>query len=72
MRLPRDLLDEFERLRVEHDELEREFQGLRGGARTSMAAHNTLLLRLSMHRHNLRRWREALQRTAQQAGRHVV
>ena len=58
--LSRDKVDEFERLQVEHRELEREFQRLRGGAASTMAAHQALLWRLSAHRRNIRRCREGL------------
>jgi hypothetical protein len=60
--LPRDMVDEFERLRVEHRALEQEFQRLRGGGASASAAHQALLWRLSAHRRNLRLRREGLQR----------
>lgn len=59
LRLPHlrmDLPEEFESLRVEHGQLEREFALLKSKKPVDLAAHRWLLARLHAHRGRLADW----------------
>jgi hypothetical protein len=51
-----DPREEFEELRFEHSQLERDFALLRKNKQVDVAAHGQLLLRLHAHRFRLADW----------------